>query len=647
MKGSKKDGIAKRKIAVITANMDVEYASEILQGIYEVAKGYGYDISVFNAFSNQSAISQYHNGQFNIFNLANFNSFDGAILFSNLIRGERIYKSLVDRMKKAGIPVVCIDGPVDGFYYVGVENYQSMKVIVEHFIQHHKFTEINCVAGQVGYSDNQVRVRAYKDALEEAGIEVEEDRIFWGSFSKMHGREAATRMLAYGEKLPQAVVCASDDIALGVCSVFEERGIRVPEDVAVSGFDNTFKARNAQPRITTVDRSLVQVGREAVNKLKADWAGENPEEREVFPATPIFAESCGCGITDESDEMAVREKYLSFWEHFEKNLYNSNYMTEDLNDNKSFEDMLFRLRGYIATPLACKSFYLCLDSNLVQYLRMLESEDAGILTECKLQQEGYAPVMSVVLAYENGEFVECEEFLTSEMWPNLEKLEEEGGHSYIFSPLHFRDFCQGYVIVEDSEFAATSMLYRSWLVNLSNCLENIRRQASLQYTLRKTDRMSITDQLTGLYNRNGFAKYTADSFRSSAGKGSEVMVLFADMDGLKKINDKYGHDKGDLAIMAIADALRGACLDNEVCARFGGDEYVVYAENYNEEDARQFCARFALWLTHCNTSLNQPFKIGASYGYKVFVPKEDEGIDKYIDRADEIMYDAKRAKYEK
>ncbi len=632
----------KKKIAIITTNMDVEYSVEILRGIQEEAKKCSCDISIFNAFVSQDEMIKHNIGQYNIYKLANLEVFDGVILFSNLIQGRQVYDSVIEQLKKANLPIVCIDAPVDGFYYVGVENYYSMKAVVEHFIEHHGFTRINYISGQSYNSDSQMRLDAYRDALTEHGIAVEEKRISYGTFSSWHGREAAMELLQSGRELPQAVVCANDAIAIGFIGVMQERGVRVPQDIAVSGFDNTFEARNSVPRLATVDRALVNVGREAVIKINSHLEGGRPKISEVFPAVPVFAESCGCYYEEHGEENSIRERYLLMAERIEHHLLQNAVMTEELNDSKSFDDMLKRLKGYISV-LECDRFYFCLDSELVKYMRLAEKNSGEADEDYRLRTEGYAPTMSAVLCYEYGKYVEYDDFPTERMWPNPE-TEQEKQLNYVFSPVHFRDRCFGYVIVEGSEFVLSSILYRNWLINLSNSLENIRKQANLQRTLKQLDRLYIQDPLTGLYNRSGFARYTAESFRVCARENINVMILFVDMDGLKKINDKYGHDKGDMAIVAVADALRAACLDTEVCARFGGDEYVVYAEDYKEEDAKGFCARFEAWMEHYNIKLEQPFRISASYGYQIFVPEKEDVIDKYIDRADEKMYDAKRAK---
>ncbi len=634
----------KKKIAIITTNMDVEYAAEIQSGIIQESRMHHFDVYIFNAYVSSDELVKHNVGEYNIYTLANLSEFDGVIVFSNLLQGRNIYHTVENRLEEVNIPIVGIDAPIGDHYYVGVENYDSSKALVEHFIEHHKFTKINYIAGQSFNTDSQSRQKAYCDALREHGIAVEEKRIFSGDFTSQHGRDAAMEMLKSVEGLPQAIVCGNDSIALGVCHVFREHGIRVPEDVAVSGFDNTFEAKNLVPRLATVDRSLVTLGMEAVRKIKGHLDGTNPSKSDVFSAMPILEGTCGCVSESSEDVESVRWRYLHMVDHYERRLLENNDMIEDLNDSKSLEDFLERLKPYVKA-LDCDRFYFCLDKELVEDLKQLNSPDTNRKMKKKQRTEGYAPVMSVVLACEFRRFESYQDFPSEQMIPWEQGKSPVGDHTYVFVPVHFREACQGYLVIENSEYVLTSHLFRAWLINLSSGLENLRKQANLKYMFERLDRLYVVDYLTELYNRFGFARYTAESFKRCAEEGKQLMVLFADMDGLKKINDLYGHDKGDIAIKAVADALRNACETDEICARFGGDEYVVYGADYDEEKAQAFCKRFEQELSRCNEELQQPFDICASYGYELFVPVPGESIDKYVDRADERMYTRKKSKY--
>lgn len=631
----------KKRIAVITTNMDTEYASEIQSGIIREAKERGFDICLFNAYVSSDETVKHNMGEYNIYWLAKLSLFSGMIVFSNLIQGRAIYDTVEKRLEKADIPIVGIDAPIGNHSWVGVDNYRPMKEIVEHFIVDHGFTRIDYISGQSFNSDSRMRLDAYRDALREHGIPVEEKRIFPGTFTRQHGRDAALEILSSGEELPEAVVCANDDIALGLCGVLREHGIGVPEQVAVSGFDNMFEARNSAPRLTTVDRELENLGREAVRRIAEYLAGEQPAKAETFPAAPIFAGSCGCVYPEENIE-CVREKYLNMVVHYEKHLSESNLMIEDLNDSHSFPDFLRRLKHYVKR-LECDRFYLCLAQDLTQGLVRTEGRE-GPDAEERPVTESYPEWMSVPLAYEFGDYAEYGDFPSAQLFP-FDQEDPSGHHTWLFLPVHFRNFCRGYVIVENSSFAMESQLFRSWMINLSNGLENLRRQMDLKRTVAKLDRLYMTDPLTGLYNRFGFDRFTQDSFEACRRDGRPAMLFFADLNGLKRINDNYGHDSGDAALLAVANVLRDICVRGEICARFGGDEYVVFGVNYDEEGVRRFCGEFERELAEQNGQEQLPFHVGASFGYELLTPREGDTLADWIDRADQKMYRQKKTGY--
>ncbi len=636
--------VARKRIAVIATNMDVEYASEIQRGIVDEAWRLGYDVFIFNANVNNEMSVKHNLGQYNIYSLANLSLFSGVIVYSNLIQGRKIFDVLKKRLDNVDIPVVGVDAPIGRHFYVGVENYRAMKAIVEHFIKTHGFTKINYISGPDSNTDSQIRLAAYKDAIRDNGLTPDPRRIFKGSFNSYTGKDVVENLIKSGQELPEAIVCANDDIAIGVISELKKHGIKVPEQISVSGFDNMFEARNYLPRITSVDRSLSSVGIAAVDKIDACVKGLSPSESELFPATPIFSESCGCTTAEKKDIFGIRNKYFKMMDYYEKNLAENNVMMEELNDSKSYEDFIKRLKTHV-NALECENFYLCLDKGLIDNLRKTATMDDEVKSVPKIN--GYARTMSVALAYEKGDYASYADFPSSQMlpWNIKKKTSDTEPHVYVFSPVHFQDVCFGYTIVENSDYMLNTPLFRAWQVNLSHELENLRKHTNLQRMFDKLDRLYVVDSLTGIYNRFGFTKFSAESFEECMRESKKNMIFFVDLDGLKKINDNFGHDKGDLAIKTVAYSLKRVCQTFDVCARFGGDEFIAYVPDCDEKKAKDFCKRFDKELEHYNQVLEQPFRIEASYGYDVFVPESGTLLSSYIGVADEKMYVNKQKKH--
>lgn len=627
------------KIAVILASMDIEYVRETLQGIIEQERKEKNDLYIFNVYSGPEETLKYNVGEYNLYSLVNLEEFDGVILFANMIQGHNTYNEMIRAIRKAGVPTVCIDSLIEGFCHVGTDSYRGMRDVVEHFVKYHGMTDFFYVSGLDFNSDSRERLRAFRDVLQENNIPFDEKNIYKGNFTFTTGYEAGQWIIESGE-LPQAVICATDGIALGVRRALIEKGIKIPEQVALAGFDNSFEARNSVPVLTTAQHEQKIIGMETAGKINRFITRKEELISEDFPATLVIGESCGCKNCKKLAENSVREQYIEMKENFETQLHHSNMMTDDLNDSKDYDDFIKRLKLYIE-KLECDRFYLCLCPEVVRDLKTEELQDNNLNTEYRVA--GYPDKMSVELAYEYGEYVSCGKIHTAKMLPRTGVFEKENG-VYCFSPIHYRDHCLGYLAVEGSQFVMESPMYRTWLINLATCLENLRKQAVLQKLLKHVDNMYVQDALTGLYNRFGFDRYTKGSFQHCIDTGKSFMIFFADLDGLKMINDKNGHEKGDLAICTVANALHEVCNGQEICARFGGDEYVVFAQDYIEQDALLFGKRLEQCLAAYNDKLKTDFVISASYGYQIVYPKKGDTLEEYIKQADAQMYIRKKAR---
>ncbi len=190
-------------------------------------------------------------------------------------------------------------------------------------------------------------------------------------------------------------------------------------------------------------------------------------------------------------------------------------------------------------------------------------------------------------------------------------------------------------------------------------LQALARQVSLRLELRRASLMlqqanaeledlSLHDDLTGLYNRRGFflhAEQQLKLFRErKVGKGLWLMV--ADMDGLKLINDTYGHLEGSAGIKQIAAILRKTFRDSNVIARPAGDEFLVLAINALDDIGERIPARLKINLAEYNKAAGKPYRLDISCGMVQIDPDSDYSMAEIIRLADAAMYDNKRAKKE-
>ena len=199
------------------------------------------------------------------------------------------------RALAAQIPVVLIAGDrgqsaVDVFL---ADNLSGMTALARHLTDHHRYRRLCFVAGPKDAPDAAERYSAFEQAIAASpgsGI----DQVIHGNFAEDSG-VAAAQVLLGRTSLPQAVACANDQMAIGVLRELQRAGVRVPADVAVTGFDDVYASRVIEPQLTTVSQPFRDLGRRATHRLLARIADPALAPRtEILPTQVVIRASCGC-----------------------------------------------------------------------------------------------------------------------------------------------------------------------------------------------------------------------------------------------------------------------------------------------------------------------------------------------------------------
>jgi diguanylate cyclase (GGDEF)-like protein/PAS domain S-box-containing protein len=172
-------------------------------------------------------------------------------------------------------------------------------------------------------------------------------------------------------------------------------------------------------------------------------------------------------------------------------------------------------------------------------------------------------------------------------------------------------------------------------------VEDITRRKEAEETLRT---MSIVDDLTGLYNRRGFTTLAEQQLRVAERTGNGIVLLFADVDGLKKINDTLGHKSGDEAIVEAANVLQKVFREMDIIARMGGDEFAVFAPEASLDYTAIIRHRLQDQLAGHNSYAGRDYTLSLSVGMIYYDPSTPSSLDELISRADTLMYEQKRCK---
>lgn len=156
--------------------------------------------------------------------------------------------------------------------------------------------------------------------------------------------------------------------------------------------------------------------------------------------------------------------------------------------------------------------------------------------------------------------------------------------------------------------------------------------------------LSFSDDLTGLYNRRGFFNLMEHQLKVAKRNKSRTFMLYADLDNLKWINDTFGHQEGDAALIETANILKATYRESDIIARIGGDEFVLYPVGTNETSAENIAARLHKNLENQNAKSTRSYKLSISIGITSYDPETISSIDGLLAQADKLMYEHKRSK---
>jgi DNA-binding LacI/PurR family transcriptional regulator/serine phosphatase RsbU (regulator of sigma subunit) len=208
----------------------------------------------------------------------------------NLIGPERLARYL-ERYRP--LPIVSTAYDLPHCPSVIVDNDSGMRAVTSHLIEDHGHRRLAFVRGPAGQQEAERRFRVYQEVLESHGIPFDRSLVYEGTFLRPSGHQAARWFLDRGVAF-DAVVAANDDMAIGVMEALQERGVAVPEQVAVVGFDDTEGARFSQPPLTTVRQPIQALGDEAVRLALAIAEGQPVPKCVALPTELTIRQSCGC-----------------------------------------------------------------------------------------------------------------------------------------------------------------------------------------------------------------------------------------------------------------------------------------------------------------------------------------------------------------
>ncbi|MBQ9141664.1 MAG: GGDEF domain-containing protein [Lachnospiraceae bacterium] len=634
----------RKRIGLLTAVPESIHAHKVFEGVFGQCNKYDYDVAVFAPMHHLSGnYKDYIKGELNIFELINFDLLDGLIVDSislNENNDATIRNQLLKKLESGcRCPVISLNLSMGEYPVAESSDAPIFEKIVAHVVEEHGVKDICFLTG---YEDSTVakeRMETFVAAMERRNLPVRPEWLIYGDFWYTSGAHLAERFLTGELPMPGAVICASDHMALGLINYLLKHGIRVPEDMIVTGFEATQEAALNSISVTSFESNAAKTAADAVDMLRNILEPEEAlQPLDVAVKKHIHAGmSCGCAPDFIHSARAFKDSfyyiyrdYLQEDENIDIGQLMEGYVSEIFAESNTPQECLHHiyLNTFYMEPYT--KYYLCLKENWLNPDHVMRS--------------GYPEKMKLVVhsTPEPGTgFYEEEKgivFDTKLMLPQMLEGDDEPS-VYYFAPVHFRDKMLGYSVLQRrlTEPKKVNLVYRNWLRHVNTALEMIQTKNKLML-------MSVSDEMTGAYNRRGMDIHV-NRLLKGAGETDKLLVAVVDMDGLKYINDTYGHAEGDYGIKQVHKAMLMSAEPEEICVRAGGDEFYLFGVGqYTEADIEKHKESFAAYLNKVNETSGKPYSISASIGMEIAPIDEKLNVEEIIHAADVKMYADKVAR---
>ena len=602
-------------IAVCTSWEDVENLNLVLDRLIAATESQPF-LPMCVAFDRSGVESRGAESIGEFMNFFDIPNLAGYLLFGEMIRSDQINQSIIEIAHRKKLPVFMLERAYNGCINMAFSYRDGFEKVARHLVEDHGCGDIVMVAGIAGNSFSEERIDLCRRILEENGYSLPTEKVVYGEYWDEPTYQALDRYFASGARLPEAFLCANDAMAIAVSIYLSERNIRVPEDVKVAGFDGILQGENHVPAITTARPDFAYMFGKMLDRMRT-WCPEETGKTEVWPIPFEFIhrESCGCRqsntflSTKKTGELKIEN--LLYTRHI-RAMGNFIRRTLSMNSLDKFSDQLAALFSGWPNPYY---FAAVLDENDRMLARCVLHGKHGLF------MPGSTFRWKESLVFDQAS-VRNDPSIRILMAQLLQNEEETMG--YLVSGLHVWSQREQYRFEEEALFLSAAL----------NAVVGNRRLAAANKAIL---RMAEHDYLTGLYNRRGFLHELEQRLQQDT--DGKVLTLFAmDMDGLKGINDIYGHQEGDRAIQSLAKAMEKVIGEKGICARYGGDEFAfAFLDDVSlvpqlekirsqlETAAREICGQAA-------------YLISASLGASSCPVGSQVSLDQLLAQADQALY---------
>lgn len=661
-----------RAVALVMNEL-TDYSYEIAVGAQSLLAPQGYDcIAVTGKHLDDPYSSSYNS----IYQLLNAKLFVGALFHSYTLENSTELthlQALLASLKQ--LPVVSVGAKLPNYKSVIVDQQHGMSSLMDHLITKECYQHFLFVRGLPTNVDSQLREKIFCTRLQAHGRLADAEAITGYFDGDVVYKEIIARFRALaksGAVAPTAIVCANDRMAVAAIEALTDIGLRVPGDVAVTGFDNSSECANSGVPLTTVAQPLQTIGEQAAQMLLDELSGR-PVVDQVIPTQLVVRSSCGganpttaasnlvpsAARQTSAAQLDVTLKHRDYLSHLTTNL---NIKLMEQTELSELKTKLFSLFSNLG--IARCSIILFEDGH----------RTIGAPARIFIAYDEANPTLSdlcVAGTFDSSELL-CPQLFQKiqagslcELTPLVVGTECFGYMLFAWESYYFTDFLTLPVIISSAlrniyqlkslqEYASAlehKVVERTQELHLANQRlqheVHVRRNSelALRAANEKLQWLASIDGLTQLANRTALDEYLLQLSVAQPESPVPLSLLLCDIDYFKNFNDTYGHQAGDECLQAVAQVLQKfAKQPARMAARYGGEELVLVLPKVN----CRLASRSAKKLLHAVSALAIPHNsssvathVTISVGVVTIPPHQFTTVKELITYADLALYQVK------
>lgn len=640
-------------IAVLIPTFTIEYSLDILSGISDYFRGKEAKVVIIQTRIpgvNQGAFDyQYCTG----FEYAKSKEVDAIISVSGIYASqmeEEKVREILRSFDPRPVISIALDPQTRNGYSIQADCRKCFKEIVNHLKKEHGCKKIAFFSANETKSKEALeRYDAFTAALDSSNLTFYPDLVFDGAFTDFKAYDVIKKRYKSRSEVDfDAIVCANDMMASGCMRAFEEIGVRVPDDVKVIGFDDAIVAKMLTPKLSTINQDIYSQGYEAAEIADRVLDGEKMKKELLNPLVPKFRQSCGCISMDHS-LLSYKNVDGEICSDLNDKTDGVMQFVNSLNEKNSLVTLIDTIRGFNTLKQMFFSLkYIvgqCSMSGMAVHffkeVQIIDSEQEFVLPSNVELHMFYSEIKNTEIFRPGLTFDPHEKIFAARTMEDLSGI-------FLLNPIFMGEANYGYMLcrIKENKFADYNVYLKIIMNAVAQAYEytsKIQEGRNLERENTDLAMQSRMDELTGILNRRGFIEQGQAALDLLQETDTSGVIFFADMDGLKKINDTYGHEMGDKAIMLQARVLKDIFRSSDVVGRLSGDEFGVVALGMKIGYVENTKLKIEMLCKKVSIENQLPFTLSISLG-AVDLQKSSV-LKQLLSEADKELYKEKKKKH--